>query len=424
MGEMVGSKNYAGYLLPSALTIAEALKLAGYNSYMSGKWHVGEDSLHWPLQRGFDRYYGLISGASSYYELDPGRTMLENNTRIKPGGDFYATRAYTQKALQYIKEGHAQQKPYLLYLAYTAPHWPLHAPDADVQPYIGKYRMGWEELRKQRYQKQLQEGILTPEVKLSPLDPEVTAWSQVPDQGKWDRRMAVYAAMISIMDEGIGQIIQTLKAQGELDNTVIFFLSDNGGCAEIPHVYKTKLKTMSEAQLTANVGDHISYVGYEDRWAAASNTPFRRYKQFTHEGGIASPLIVHWPAKIKKPGLVPDMVHIMDLMPTALEIVGRAYPKTYRGQALLPLDGKSFYPLLENKKWAGHEVLVWEHFGSKAIRQGNWKLVAAQNSPWELYDLKADRSETNNLAAQRPDKVKELGRLYLQKAVAAGVKNP
>lgn len=424
MGEMVGSKNYAGYLLPSALTLAEALKGAGYNTYMAGKWHVGEDSLHWPLQRGFQKYYGLISGASSFYELDAGRTMLEDNTRIKPGKDFYATRAYTDKALQYLQQGHAQDKPYLLYLAYTAPHWPLHAPDADVQQYVGTYMMGWEKLRERRYRKMLAEGIISPKTKLSPLDPAVMAWSQEPQQVKWDRRMAVYAAMISIMDEGIGKIISALKAQGELDNTLIFFLSDNGGSAEVPHVYREKLKTMTEAQLTANVGDRVSYVGYEERWAAASNTPFRRYKQYTHEGGIASPLIVHWPAGIKKPGLVPDVVHIMDIMPTCLEIAGTTYPSSYQGHTLLPQDGKSFYPLLEKKKWQGHEALVWEHFGSKAIRQGNWKLVAAKNGPWELYDMQADRTETNNLAAQKPDKVKELHQLYRKKAAAAGVKNP
>lgn len=424
IGEMVGPGKYAGYLLPNSLTLAEGLKQAGYQTFMSGKWHVGEDSLHWPLQRGFDQYYGLISGASSFYELDEGRTFLENNRRIVPGKGFYATRAYTDKALEFIEKGNASDKPFFLYLAYTAPHWPLHAPEKDVEKYLGKYMKGWDQLRKERYARLIKEGIVPAGLPLSERDSMVTTWEDEPRKEHWERRMAVYAAMVSIMDEGIGNIINKLEAQGELENTAIFFLSDNGGCAEIPHIYYKKLKTMTEEQLSGKVGNETSYVGYENRWAHASNTPFRRYKQYIHEGGIASPLIVHWPEKIKKGRFVPDVAHIMDIMPTCLQMAGMNYPSTYKGNSLKPLDGLSWMPLINNKPWKGHDQLIWEHFGSRGIRQGKWKLVAVNEGEWELYNMENDRTETNNLAAKFPDKVTELIKLYEQQAAQAGVVEP
>ena len=425
IGEMVESGTYAGHLLPTTLTMAEALKGAGYQTYMSGKWHVGEDSLYWPRQRGFDEYYGLISGASSFYTLDEGRTFLENNTRIKPGKGFYATRAYTDKALQFIDKGHASGNPYFLYLAYTAPHWPLHAPEADVQKYLGSYTKGWDQVRKERYGRLVKEGIISSKWPQSIRDSMVTAWEAEPRKEHWDRRMAVYAAMVRIMDEGIGKIILKLEEQGELENTVIFFLADNGGCAEIPHIYTKKLKEgMTEEQLSGKVGNETSYVGYENRWAHASNTPFRRYKSHIHEGGIASPLIIHWPAAIKKARLVPDVTHIMDIMPTCLEIAGTTYPASGKGNSLQALDGKSWLPLITNNPWKGHSELIWEHFGSRGIRQGKWKLVAEKDAPWELYDMENDRTETRNLATTNPQKVANLVKLYEQKAREAGVVNP
>lgn len=424
IGEMISAGNYAGYLLPSTVTVAEALQKAGYNTYMSGKWHVGEDSVHWPLQRGFQKYYGLISGASSHYELDKGRIMLENNKRIMPGNDFYSTRAYTEKAVKYINEGQASKKPFFLYLAYTAPHWPLHAPEKDVQKYLGKYMQGWDAVRKKRYQRLVEEGIIASEVRLSDRNPTIADWEKEPDKPHWDRRMAVYAAMISIMDEEVGKIIATLEKQKALDNTLIFFLADNGGCAEVPHVYRERLKTMTEEQLSGKVGNETSYVGYEDRWANASNTPFRYYKQYIHEGGIASPLIVHWPDGINKVRLVPDVTHIMDIMPTCLAAAGAAYPSTYAGHKIAGMDGKSMLPLFHNQKYTGHESLLWEHFGNRGLREGKWKLVGLKNGNWELYDMETDRTETNDLAAKYPEKVKELNQLYLKKAAQAGVKMP
>jgi arylsulfatase len=425
IGEMVEQGTYAGHLLPTTLTIAEALKGAGYQTYMSGKWHVGEDSLYWPRQRGFDEYYGLVSGASSFYELDEGRTFLENNTRIKLGKDFYATRAYTDKALQFIDKGHASGSPYLLYLAYTAPHWPLHAPEADIQKYLGSYTKGWDQVRKERYGKLVKEGIISSKWPQSVRDSMVTAWEAEPRKEHWDRRMAVYAAMISIMDEGIGKIIRKLEQQGELENTVIFFLADNGGCAEVPHIYNKKLKEgMTEEQLSGKVGNETSYVGYENRWAHASNTPFRMYKSHIHEGGIASPLIIHWPAVIKKARLVPNVTHIMDIMPTCMDMAGATYSASNKGNPLQTLDGKSWLPLITNNPWKGHSELIWEHFGSRGIRQEKWKLVAEKNAPWELYDMENDRTETRNLAATNPQKVADLVKLYEQKAREAGVVNP
>lgn len=421
IGEMVEKGRYAGYLLPTALTAAEALGQAGYQTYMAGKWHVGEDSLHWPLQRGFHHYYGLVSGASSYYELDSGRTFLHDNRRTRPGPGFYATQDYTDHALDFIRQGSASGRPFFLYLAYTAPHWPLHAPDSAVEPYLGRYALGWDALRRQRYRRLVQEGILSPQWPLSPRDTAVPDWATEPRKAHWDRRMAVYAAMVTLMDAGIGRVVEQLERLGELENTVIFFLADNGGCAEIPHIYYKKRKTMSEEALSGHVGNPSSYVGYENRWASASNTPFRLYKSFVHEGGIASPLLVSWPRQIRKGRLVQEVAHITDLMPTCLELAGVPYPQAYAGRPLLPPDGRSLLPLLEGRASLPPRELLWEHYGNRALRQGRWKLVAERNQPWELYDLQADRTETRNLAAAQPGRVATLAKRYHQLAARAGV---
>ncbi len=397
---------YQGYLNRQCVTIAEALGAAGYRTYMSGKWHIGEKPEHWPRQRGFDRYFGLISGASSYFELlkeeSPPRVMARDDAPYIPEGDhFYMTDAFSDNAVRFLEE-HDQSKPFMLYLAYTAPHWPLHALPEDIARYKGKYMLGWDALREQRYKRMVDLGIIHPKWPLSPRDEEVPAWERVDHKDDWDLRMAVYAAMISRMDYGIGRVLETLRKMGAEENTRVIFLSDNGGCHE--RIRKDALNKPGTLP-----GERGSYVAYERNWANASNTPFRMFKHWCHEGGIATPLIAHWPARLRQKGaLTHQVAHITDIMPTCLEIAGVKYPETFKGNTIMPTAGKSLLPVFEGKTRTPHERLYWEHEGNRAIREGTWKLVAAKDGPWELYDLEADRTELNNLAKVKPEKAAAL----------------
>ncbi|HOV61445.1 MAG TPA: arylsulfatase [Candidatus Hydrogenedentes bacterium] len=428
MGDMVSRVGqhkppgpYQGYLNDRCVTLAEVLRPAGYRTYMSGKWHVGEAPEHWPRRRGFDRYYGLISGASSYFEiLDEGpntRVMALDDEPIRPEGDhFYMTDAFTDYAVRYIREHDPAQGPFLLYLAYTAPHWPLHALPEDIAKYRGKYREGWDHLREQRYARMREMGIIRPEWALSPRDPEVPAWDQVADQDDMDLRMAVYAAMIDRMDQGIGRVLDALRERGVAENTLVLFLSDNGGCHE--SIMDRKLHKPG-----TRAGDRGSYLAYERGWANASNTPFRWFKHWVHEGGIAMPLIAWWPAGIRQRGALTDQVaHITDVLPTCLELAGATYPDTVNGRPVTPLFGRSLVPVLAGQARDPHPRLYWEHEGNRAIREGKWKLVATDSGPWELYDMEADRTELRNLADQYPDRAAALLAAWRQWADATGVK--
>lgn len=411
-----------GWLSRNTVTVAEVLKTSGYQTYMSGKWHVGEERPDWPLQRGFDKYFGLISGATSYYRLLPGRLILEGNEPYKIPEGFYFTDAISNKAVDYIDA--SLGKPFFLYVAYTAPHWPLHAPEEEMAKYRGKYMKGWDKLREERHAKQKKMGLLPRDLALSPRDPSLPAWENAPDKEEWDQKMTAYAAMITRMDKGIGQIVAKLKATGQLDNTLIMFLSDNGACAEeLGGRAKRDLgEEAYERSLTTAPGDKGSYVAYGKEWANLGNVPFRLYKSYTHEGGVSSPMIVHYPKLIKK-GFQTDQVgHIMDIMPTCLELAGATYPATYNGRTIKPVEGKSLLPILQGKTRTPHDFIAWEHFDSRAIRQGNWKLVwSKEMKKWELYDLSKDRSEMNDLAASMPQKVQELLSQYNGWASRVGV---
>jgi arylsulfatase len=401
VGHMVedkGHPGYQGHLNDRCVTIAEVLRPAGYRTYMAGKWHVGEDRPNWPVDRGFDRSYSLISGGTNYFRLDPGRKLARDDKLITPDKDWYITDAITDNAAAFLHE-HKGDKPFFLYVAYTAPHWPLHALPADIAKYRGKYKEGWDALRKKRQQTMIEMGLVDARWPLTPRDATVPAWEDATEREDKDLRMAVYAAQIDRLDQGVGKILAELKAIGAERNTLLLFLSDNGGCAEI---------IARSAKPDAQVGTADSFLSYGVGWANASNTPFRLYKHWVHEGGIATPLIAHWPGVITKAGLTDQPGHVIDLMATCADVAGAEYPRKFKDHDITPLEGKSLRPIFEGKTRPGHEAIFWEHEGNKAVRMGKWKLVEKYKGEWELYDLVNDRTELTNLAAKEPERVKEM----------------
>ena len=431
MGGMVSSVEsdpqpgpYQGYLSDSTITIAELLRDAGYATYMAGKWHVGEKPEHWPRQRGFDRYFGLISGASSYYEIiqDQPRTRqmaLDDSLWFPPAEGFYMTDAFTDYADEFLSDHFAEKsgQPFLLYLAYTAPHWPLHALPEDIARYEGRYDAGWHTLREQRYQKMQQLGVLDASYTLSPWDTTALRWDEAPDHAEWVRRMEVYAAMIDRMDQGLGRVFQTLRDNDAWDNTLVLFLSDNGGCAE--EISGRKLNDPA-----VPIGQPGSYVAYDKPWAVASNTPFRRYKQWTEEGGIATPLIAHWPAGIKQRNQwVQPYAHVMDIMATCAEVAGTTYPDSYDGTPLKPLRSQSLLPLLTgNNPSEADRPLYWEHIGHQAMRRGSWKIIShAPEYQWSLFNMESDPTELRDVSAEYPELTQRMTEDYGHWAKEVGV---
>lgn len=464
MGHMTGGKHdlesYAGNLNEHCVTIAEALRPAGYRTYMCGKWHVTrnegpEGPKHtWPLHRGFDKFYGTIKGGGSFYDptsLCRGDTFItpENDPEYKPQ-KFYYTDAISDNAVKFIGQ-HAEAnagQPFFLYVAYTAAHWPMHALPEDIAKYHGKYDGGYEPIRAARFQRLKQLGLIDPGW---PLSPQAGDWQSVANK-PWEARcMEVYAAMVDRMDQGIGRIVDELKKSGQLDNTLILFLQDNGGCAEemgrrsnADKIKDVAYKPFAPDDLQPSIwppmqtrdgrpvrtgpdvmpGSEDTYIAYGLAWANVSNTPFREYKHWVHEGGIATPLIAHWPRGIaargelrSQPGQLPDiMATCLDVAGAKypavagefLDIAGAKYPAEFHGQPITPLEGRSLVPAFTNQP-VERDGLFWEHEGNRAVRVGDWKLVAkGPAGPWELYDLRTDRTEMNDLAAQQPAKVKEL----------------
>lgn len=413
---------FQGYLNDRCVTLGEVLQEAGYRTMMSGKWHVGEFKDQWPLQRGFDRYYGLVSGAMNYFNIEKGkknvkRIFLDGNQEIRPaGGDFYATDAFTDAAISFLNDPNNEEKPFFLYLAYNAPHYPLHALPEDIAKYRGKYMKGWEELRSERYQRMKENGILTPAHRLSPPHPEVIPWDQVEEQEEMDLKMAIYAAQVESMDRGIGRILEKLKSTGKLENTLIIFLSDNGACAEtspLGGVWRER---------TGKLGSEDSYEAYGLCWANAGNTPYRKFKRYTAEGGILTPFILHWPAGTNLSGeVIRDPAHIIDIMPTLCEVCGAEYPSEYNGRPVLPREGKSFLPAVLGEKLQAHDLLCWEHLGEMAALVEPWKIVKGhQDDKWELYNLAEDPVELEDLSSEYPEKTKELIELYRNWAERVG----
>ena len=422
---------YRGALNHHCVTIAEALRPAGYATLMTGKWHLGmgEES-QWPLQRGFEKFYGCLSGATNFFNpVQPRGMTLGNEPIEKPESTterrYYTTDAFTDYAIQFIdEEQQGEDRPFFLYLAYTAPHWPLHAHQEEVQKYVGNYMLGWDKLREQRLAKQVEMELIDPNWQLSERSDE--PWDSLDQQTKkeMDLRMAYYAAMIDRMDQNIGKLVDHLKQNGQLDNTLILFLSDNGGCAE------ERRDVINPFDIKKWEAGYGSQAGYGAGWANASNTPFRKFKHYTHEGGIATPLVVHWPKGIQQKGAwVAEPASLPDLMPTFLELSGASYPTVYQGNSIPPLAGLSLAPLFEGKALQRSQPLYFEHENNAAVIQGDWKLVGTgvsvpagpQAQNWELYNLKDDRSELKDLKDTYPEKTTELSKLWKSWADAHGV---
>lgn len=401
-------RGYHGFLNRSCVTIAEVLKEAGYHTYMSGKWHLGyHKKERWPLQRGFERYYGIISGASSYFKPHPPRGLTLDNEHIDPEGEnYYTTDAFTDYAIRYIEE-QEDDNPFFLYLAYNAPHWPLHAKEEDIKKFVGRYTCGWDELRKQRHKRMIEMGLVKEEWGLSPRDSGARAWDELTDEQKTqlDYRMAVYAAQIHCVDYNVGRVVETLKKNGQLDNTLILFLSDNGGCAE-PY------KDLGGGDFKdINNPEKWGAISYGQGWANASNTPFRLFKVWVNEGGMSTPLIAHWPDIIEKQDcrINHDASYLLDIMPTILEISGAEYPTQYSNHNIPQLEGRSLAPAFGGDSLIPHEWMFWEHVNHCAVRHGKWKALQEFGAEeWELYDMEADRCELNNLAEVHPEILKKI----------------
>lgn len=416
---------YRGSLQPNAVTIAGVLGRAGYRTAMAGKWHLTERSP--PEVRGFADSYAMIDGFKPFWDPAPyARRPAGKAARTYAAGTFYATDAITDHALDMLAEARAadDRRPFFLYLAYTAPHFPLHAPREDIARYEDTYAGGWDRLRAERTARMVRLGLVAPAEALSPRSGfetinrrrrgENPVWDTLDADRRADlaRRMAIYAAMIDRMDRNIGRVVDDLRANGQLDKTLILFLSDNGACAEWdPFGFDLRSGPDNVLHRGADLdrmGGPGTYHSYGSGWANASNTPLRSYKHYAHEGGISTPLIAHWPSGIAACGEVRRQAgHIIDLMPTCVEVAGATYPAELNGRAITPAEGRSLVPAFADRP-IDREYLAWEHEGNRAYRVGPLKLVAAHDGPWELYDVEADRTESDDLAARRPDAVRDL----------------
>jgi arylsulfatase A-like enzyme len=435
VGDMLQNDELPGYqrkLNDRCVTLAEVLSSVGYHCMISGKWHLGNAEDSWPMKRGFHRQYPSNGTTGHYFGIAKGRDLVVEDTLREPPGEWikagnmeyklfqnedgsqwYFTDAITDRAVMYINEirNINSQKPFFLYLPFTAPHWPLHAFEEDIQKYQGKYMGGWDSLRNERYNRMIESGIISSEWKLSERNPMAKDWDMLDDSTKryYDRMMAVYAAMIDRMDQNIGKLLAALEQTGDKNNTLILFLSDNGGCHEPIHRGKSGAIT----------GTPDSYDGYEYSWANASNTPFQWFKHWTHEGGSSTPFIAWYPKMIKPGRMDHQVAHIIDIMPTLTELAGAEYPNSFKGNEILPAEGKSLLNLFrDTSAKVNHEALFWEHEGNRAVRKGDWKLVSRfdyenrTELPWELYNLKTDRSETENRIQNNSVLAAELEKLY------------
>ena len=440
-----GPEGYAGNLNRRCVTIAEALRPGGYRCYMSGKWHVAssldEPSDAWPMQRGFDEFYGTIIGAGSFYHPN---TLTRGNENVdreaERDEDFFYTDAISDEAARQIRSHRTRHPdaPFFQYVAYTAPHWPLHAHEEDIAKYKGRFDAGWDELRESRLARLVDMGIIDPAWTLTGRDPSQPPWEDAQHKEWLLRCMEVYAAQVDRMDQGIGRILQALEDTGRFDDTLVIFLSDNGACAEDIPENVTAEQMVNELMLArshtrggegvafGNIPDLMpgaenTYQSYGIAWANMSNTPFRFYKHWTHEGGVSTPVIFHWPNGISEGGgLRHTPCQLPDVMATVVELAGVAYPERHDGHEVLPLEGRSLRPVIERDELP-ERPLFWEHEGNAAVRLGRWKLVKEYPGDWELYDMLEDRTETNDIASGHLALVGDLARRYDEWAERCGV---
>ena len=464
MVDSAGSDAYRGELSPRTVTIAEALKTAGYRTYGVGKWHVTpfktaellKNQGQWPRQRGFDRHYGTLAGSGSFFdpvalERDNQLITVANDPEYQPA-EFYYTDAITDNATRYLSE-HARDhapEPFFMYVAYTAAHWPLHAREADIAKYKGRYDAGYQAIRDERLDRLRKLGIVDARWEMAATAGD---WAKVPDRAFEARCMEVYAAQLDRMDQGIGRIVAELKANGQFDNTLILFLQDNGGCAEpvgrtgpfVPRAAAPSHPPMAKDAMNYGSGappqtrdgwpvrqgygvlpgPADTFIAYGRDWANVSDTPFREYKHWVHEGGIATPLIAHWPAGIaaKLNGRLDHQPgHLIDLMATCVDLAGAKYPAQAHGENIPPMEGVSLRPAFAGEPLQRSAPIFWEHEGSRAIRDGKWKLVSKYPDGWELFDMEVDRTEQHDLAAQSPDRVKAMSAQWDAWAARVGVR--
>ena len=465
VGHMVedrGFPAYRGDLNRSGVTIAEALKPTGYRTYAVGKWHVTPgktveaiaDKHNWPQQRGFDRYYGTINGSGSYWDphsliRDNREVTIANDPEYHPA-EFYYTDAITDQTTRFIREHRRDNaaQPFFMYVAYTAAHWPMQARESDIAKYRGRYNAGYGATAAARWEKQKKLGVVDA---AWGLPPPAEDWSKVKNPAFEARCMEVYAAMVEVMDQGVGRIVAELRAQGQLDNTIIFFLQDNGGCAE-PKGRDTEFTPRADHPTLPVVGKDVAFYGNEPSqtrdgwpmrmgygvmpgaadtfiaygrgWANVSNTPFREYKHWDEEGGISTPLIVHWPAGIpaaRRGRLEPQSGHIIDLMATCVDLAGARYPTQLNADAILPMEGVTLRPAFAGDSLVRSQPIFWEHEGNRAVRDGKWKLVTKYPGGWQLFDIEADRTEQHDLSARESARVARMAAQWDAWAKRVGV---
>jgi arylsulfatase A-like enzyme len=456
IGEMTTDRNvdgYRGHLTENTVTIAEVLKDAGYHTGMSGKWHVSntieqkdaQTQMRWlnhkedhplfspveqyPVNRGFEKYFGNIWGVVDFF--DP-FSLVSGTEPIKtvPAG-YYHTNAINDSAVAQIKTFSKDDKPFFLYVAETAPHWPLQALPQDIKKYENSYRQGWDAIRKARYERMVKMKLIDPATtKLSERMQSELSWEQNPDR-EWDARaMAVHAAMIDRMDQGIGRIIQALKETGRLENTLIVFLSDNGASPENAMQYGPGFDRPGETRAGEKIlypvkkdvmpGPQTTFSSIGARWANVANTPYQYAKAESYEGGVRTPMIAFWPTGLKTPkgGFTDATGHVMDFMATFVELAGAKYPTNYNGNVITPMQGVSLVPSFKSAKARGRNVLCNEHFGARYVREGQWKMVSKRNEAWQLYNIDDDEAEIHNLAAKHPDVVMKMEKLWQNWAAA------
>ncbi|MCP5535076.1 MAG: arylsulfatase [Akkermansiaceae bacterium] len=396
--------------LNRGVTIAEVMKKSGYTTAMVGKWHLDNE----PTARGFEKYFGHLSGSTNYFKGD--KTFRLNGKRWSDfGKDFYTTDANIDFATRFLGESLSESpdKPFFLYIAHNAPHYPLQVRKEDYRKYEGTYDAGWDQIRAARYQKQLKMGLIPETWKLSARPDLVPAWESLSDQEKaWEsRRMTAFAGMVDRIDQTTGKLIKFLKDKGVYDNTLIMICSDNGACP----FDRTKVAGKEP-------WNPQSFWCYDTGWSHVGNTPFRLHKQNQHGGGINSPMIAHWPKGIKARAgsITPQRAHLIDFMATCIDLAGGEYPKSWPGIELEPLQGRSLKPIFEDQTRDPHSSLFFRFANNRAIIQGDWKLVTHRASQWELYNIVKDGTELNDLASQYPEKVDALAKLWNQEATGIG----
>lgn len=431
VGDMMNKRSfpaYQGFLNRESITLAELLKSSGYATYMTGKWHVGQDSINWPLERGFDRYYGLIDGANSYFANRPYRrnqklSIVLNREKVEVPAKYYSTDAYTSHMISFLETHFSehQEQPFFAYLAYQTPHWPLHARPEEILKYKGKYMEGWEKMRQRRFAKQKELGVVPKSASLPEIDEAIPVWDKLTWEQKvqWDERMAVYAAMLDRLDQQIGRLVSFLKGNQQFENTIILFLSDNGASHEtIDHDGFTQ-----EIQFANNfpASHPESFTAYGKMGAAVSNTPYRSYKHWVYEGGNSTSFIAFGPNYIQKGAIVETPAHIVDIMPSVQQWANARYPKWYNDHQIGGMEGKALSELW-GSSGVEERAICFEHEGNKAIRKGRWKLVQAYpDKNWQLYDLHMDRAERDDLSDRHPKVVQSLLKVYMDWEKRVGV---